>query len=77
MTAQLLAGFVRRHESLPADRLEIYSSLTLELDRSRLLNLEATAWSLFKANLFEFTADHSLPKEFCDQAVSYLSPTRR
>jgi hypothetical protein len=70
VTAQLLAGFVRRYESLPADRLEIYAGLTATLDHAKSLNLQAAAWNLFKTNEFEIGADAGLPKEFCDQAVT-------
>jgi hypothetical protein len=69
VTAQLLAGFIRRHTALPGDRLEIYASLTEDLEDAKLVNLEEVAWRLFRANEFEFKGDAGLPKSFCDHAI--------
>ena len=76
-TAQLLAKFIKRKGALPSNALEVYTDLRTNLDNSSLLNLEETAWELFKVNQTELLPDPKLPKEFCDAAVEAGVLTRR
>lgn len=76
-TARLLAGYIRRNESLPRTELDIYEDLRTGLDPGLLLNLEEAAWAAFKAHEVELSAGPKLPAEFCDAAVTQGILTRR
>lgn len=68
-TAHLLARYIDRHKELPGSELEAYADLWDGLTPSNLLNLEESAWHLFKANETELKPGVKLPPEFCDAAV--------
>jgi len=76
-TAQLLARFIGRNQQLPHNELEIYDDLRTGLEAGPVLNLEATAWELFKGNETELSPGPRLPKEFCEAAVETGVLTRR
>jgi len=69
-TAQLLANYIKENNRLPHLRLDIYRTLRKNLENdTQILNLEETAWSLFKENRKIFTPDNSVPAPLCELAM--------
>ena len=76
-TAQLVAGFLKRHGHLPATELDLYRDLLAGLGHSPLLNLEEAAWQRFKDNEAELKPTGGIPSEFCESAVEAGVLSRR
>jgi len=71
-TAELLASYVKRHNTIPPLRLDVFRNLRTNLETKysgELLNLEYMAWELFQKNEKPFEFTNALPEEFCDSAV--------
>ncbi len=70
-TAQLLAQYIHQNKKLPDFRLDIYRNLLKKFgDGLLVLNLEHTAWDLFKTNSQQFEPNNKIPREICDSAVA-------